>query len=175
MSFSVAPFLILAVSLVLVLVGAWVLLRHKWVWQWIKGTAGLVLVALAVYLVLVALNLYSFHELNEETPVATISFRATGEQSYIATVTREDGGSEDFRLNGDQWQLDARVVKWKTLHAAGSETRLSARPHPGPLLRPGGRALQGTHRVQPEPEAPGHGRVAPGPRGLEFPGRCALW
>ncbi|MBL7248926.1 hypothetical protein ACLD02_15040 [Alloalcanivorax sp. C16-2] len=113
MSFSVAPFLILAVSLVLILVGAWVLLRHKWVWQWIKGTAGLALVALAVYLVLVALNLYSFHELNEEVPVATVSFRATGDQSYIATVTRDDGSSEDFRLNGDQWQLDARIVKWK--------------------------------------------------------------
>ncbi|MFP1684346.1 hypothetical protein ACLD0W_17700 [Alloalcanivorax sp. C16-1] len=114
MSFSVAPILILGVSLLLVLVGAWVLLRHKWVWQWIKGTAGLALVALAVYLLLVALNLYSFHELTEETPVATISFRATGEQSYIATVTRGDGDSQDFRLNGDQWQLDARIVKWKT-------------------------------------------------------------
>ena len=114
MSFSVAPFLIMAVSLVLILVGAWILLRQKWLWQWIKGSLGLAVVGLAVYLVLVALNLYSFHELTEEMPVATVSFRAIGEQSYIATVTRNDGSTEDFRLNGDQWQLDARIVKWKT-------------------------------------------------------------
>lgn len=113
MSFSVAPILIIVTSLILVLLGAWVLLRHRWVWQWIKGSAGLLLVALAAYLVLVALNLYSFHELTEETPVATVSFRALGEQSYIATVTRGDGRSEEYRLNGDQWQLDARIVKWK--------------------------------------------------------------
>lgn len=114
MSFSIAPILIMGISLILILLGAWVLLRHKWVWQWIKGSAGLMLVALAVYLIMVALNLYSFHELTEETPVATISFRAIGGQSYIATVTRGDGRGEDYRLNGDQWQLDARIIKWKT-------------------------------------------------------------
>lgn len=113
MSFSVAPFLILAISLVLVLVGAWILLRHKWVLQWIKGSIGLAVVVLAFYLVLVAMNLYGFRELNAETPVATVSFRSTGDQSYIATVTRANGEAHDYRLKGDQWQLDARIVKWK--------------------------------------------------------------
>lgn len=113
MSFSVAPILILAASLVMVLAGAWILLRHKWVLQWIKGSLGLAVLALAVYLVLVAVNLYGFHELNAETPVATVSFRALDDQAYVATVTRKDGDSQDYRLRGDQWQLDARVVKWK--------------------------------------------------------------
>lgn len=113
MSFSVAPILILAASLVMVLAGAWILLRHKWVLQWIKGSPGLAVLALAVYLVLVAVNLYGFHELNAETPVATVSFRALDDQAYVATVTRKDGDSQDYRLRGDQWQLDARVVKWK--------------------------------------------------------------
>lgn len=113
MSFSVAPFLILAISLVLVMIGAWVLLRHKWVLQWIKGSLGLAVIALAVYLVLVAMNLYGFHELNAETPVATVSFRKTGDQSFVATVTRPDGEAHDYRLQGDQWQLDARIAKWK--------------------------------------------------------------
>lgn len=113
MSFSVAPFLILGISLVLVLLGAWILLRHKWVLQWVKGSIGIAVVALAVYLVLVAMNLYGFHELNAETPVATVSFRNTGDQSYIATVTRAGGEAHDYRLKGDQWQLDARIIKWK--------------------------------------------------------------
>jgi len=114
MSFNLAPLGILAISLVLVLIGAWILLRHRWVLQWIKGTLGLAVLAMAVYLVLVAVNLYSFQELNGETPVATVSFRAAGEQTYIATLTRVDGTARDYRLRGDQWQLDARVIKWKT-------------------------------------------------------------
>ncbi|WP_101675603.1 hypothetical protein [Alloalcanivorax mobilis] len=114
MSFNLAPVGILAISLVLVLLGAWILLRHRWVLQWIKGTLGLAVLAMAVYLVLVAINLYSFQELNGETPVATVSFRAAGEQAYIATLTRADGTARDYRLRGDQWQLDARVIKWKT-------------------------------------------------------------
>lgn len=114
MSFSFAPLLIMVIGLVLVLVGAWILLRQKWLWQWLKGTVGLLLVAGAIYLVLVAVSLYSYHELSAESPVATISFRATDDQAYIATVTGRDGRTRDFRLAGDQWQLDARIIKWKT-------------------------------------------------------------
>lgn len=113
MSFSVAPMLFLAISLLLVACGAWVLLRHKWVLQWIKGTCGLITLALAAWLVLVAVNLYGFHELSAETPIATVSFRNVGVQSYIATVTGVEGKSRDYALRGDQWQIDARVVKWK--------------------------------------------------------------
>lgn len=113
MSFGIAPLLVLGVGLLLVVLGAWVLLRHQWLLQWIKGTAGLLALLAAAWLVLVAVNLYGFHELNAETPVATVSFRSIGPQSYVATVTRADGEARDYRLQGDLWQIDARVVKWK--------------------------------------------------------------
>ncbi|EKF74907.1 hypothetical protein A11A3_06735 [Alcanivorax hongdengensis A-11-3] len=113
MSYGLAPFVIFALSLALVLLGAWVLLRQQWLLQWLKGTAGLLLVAMAIYMTIFGLNLYGYHEYTREVPVATISFRQSGEQSYIATVTRTDGSAEDFRLKGDQWQLDARIIKWK--------------------------------------------------------------
>ena len=81
--------------------------------QWLKGTAGLLLVVLAIYMSVFALNLYGYKEYAQEVSVATVSFRESGDQSFIATVTRTDGSAEDFRLKGDQWQLDARVIKWK--------------------------------------------------------------
>ena len=113
MNYTLAPLVLIAFSLLFVLLGAWVLLRQKWVLQWLKGTAGLLLVVLAIYMSVFALNLYGYKEYAQEVSVATVSFRESGDQSFIATVTRTDGSAEDFRLKGDQWQLDARVIKWK--------------------------------------------------------------
>lgn len=113
MNYTLAPLVLFGFSLLFVLLGAWMLLRQQWLLQWLKGTAGLLLVALAVYMSLFALNIYGYKEYALETPVATVSFRQSGEQSYIGTVTRVDGSTQDFRLRGDQWQLDARVIQWK--------------------------------------------------------------
>ena len=113
MGFIFAPLVVLVVSLLLLLLGGWLLLRHKWLKQWLLGSAGLLLLCLALYSGVFAINLYGYHEYAQEVPVATVSFRQSGNQSYIATVTRVDGQSEDFHLNGDQWQLDARIIKWK--------------------------------------------------------------
>lgn len=50
MNYTLAPLVLIAFSLLFVLLGAWVLLRQKWVLQWLKGTAGLLLVVLAIYM-----------------------------------------------------------------------------------------------------------------------------
>ena len=113
MNYTLAPLILFAFSLFFILAGAWILLRQKWLLQWLKGTGGLLLVGIAVYLSVFALNIYGYREYAQEVPVATVSFRQSGEQSFIATVTRTDGVAEDFRLKGDQWQLDARILKWK--------------------------------------------------------------
>ncbi|ERP86565.1 hypothetical protein Q670_05175 [Alcanivorax sp. P2S70] len=113
MNYTLAPLVLFAFSLIFVLLGATVLLRQRWLLQWLKGTAGILLVVAAVYLSLFALNIYGYKEYAQEVPVATVSFRQSGDQSFIATVTRTDGSAEDFRLKGDQWQLDARIIKWR--------------------------------------------------------------
>lgn len=117
MSFNLVPLLIILFSLVFVGVGAWILMRRSWFIQWLKGTLGLALVLLAVYLSFFALNLYSYHELTREEPVATVSFREVAEREYMATVAQPDGSKRDFRLKGDLWQLDARIIKWKGFFA----------------------------------------------------------
>lgn len=117
MSFDAVPLILMLVCLLFVVGGAVVLIRQQWFLQWLKGTAGLVLIGMAVYLSLFALNLFSYHELREGAPIATVSFRSNGEQSYIASVSQPDGTSRDFQLKGDLWQLDARIVRWKGLLA----------------------------------------------------------
>jgi hypothetical protein len=117
MGFDTVPLLILAVCLGLVLAGAIVLFRQQWFVQWLKGTAGLLCVGLAVYFSMFALNLFSYQSLTRESPVATVSFREVAPQTFSATVTQPNGQASQYELNGDLWQLDARIIKWKGLFA----------------------------------------------------------
>lgn len=117
MSFDTVPLVIIIICVLLVIGGAVILLRQKWLMQWLKGSAGLLLIALAVYFSLFALNLFSYNELREGSPIATISFRQMAPQQFMATVSEPDGSNVDYPLNGDLWQIDARIVRWKGLFA----------------------------------------------------------
>ena len=78
------------------------------------ATTGALLLALAALLFVISLNLHTYARLTHERPVAEIVFQQRGPQSFNATLTRvPDGEIQMFVLSGDEWQLDARVLKWK--------------------------------------------------------------
>lgn len=73
-----------------------------------------VLLVAAALTFVVALNLHTYARLTYEQPVAQIVFEARGPQQYRATLTRVPSGEMQMLvLTGDEWQLDARVLKWK--------------------------------------------------------------
>jgi len=70
------------------------------------STAGLLFV--------VATNLRTYARLTYEAPVAELLFEARGPQRFHVTLTRLPRGEmQSFDMNGDEWQMDARVLKWK--------------------------------------------------------------
>ncbi|HEX2492692.1 MAG TPA: hypothetical protein VHK24_02880 [Steroidobacter sp.] len=76
--------------------------------------AGLLLLASAALVFVVSLNLHTYARLSHEEPVAEIVFEARGPQRYRATLAHaRKGEMQMFILAGDEWQLDARVLKWK--------------------------------------------------------------
>lgn len=85
-----------------------------------SGCAGCLSLALGGLLVAIGLNLYTYSRLSYEQPVAELSFVQTSPQRYRARLETilesSDGQGETharvYELNGDQWQLDARVLKW---------------------------------------------------------------
>ena len=65
-------------------------------------------------LLLAGSNLYTFHRLTDESPIAELQFRKTGVEQYEATIAYGDFcHPEKFLLHGDQWRLDARFLKWQ--------------------------------------------------------------
>jgi hypothetical protein len=75
--------------------------------------AGAILLAIGAILLSIAVNLGTYQRLTHETTVAELVFEERGPQRYRANLIRiPDGSMQVFLLNGDEWQLDARLLKW---------------------------------------------------------------
>lgn len=87
--------------------------------QLVSGTAYLGVTAIAVFLAVaaafVALNLVTYTRLTHEQRAATVSLRQLGERRYVATLQEPRAPARHFELSGDEWQIDARVLKWRPL------------------------------------------------------------
>lgn len=99
--------------------GAKTLKRFDWFFAWIRGTIGLAFVAVAVLVLIFALDLASYRQLLSEKTVATLSFQKLDEQLYQVEVNFIiDSEIERYEIRGDQWQVDARIVRWTGLMAS---------------------------------------------------------
>lgn len=56
--------------------------------------------------------LVGFHRLTAEAQIAQLEAHALGPQRYAVTIRLPDGTRREVELSGDDWQLDARVIKW---------------------------------------------------------------
>ena len=76
-------------------------------------TIGATLTAVGVAGGAVAFNLHSYERLTHERPVAEIRFVEEAPRRYTALLYPADSERvERYSLNGDEWQLDARILKW---------------------------------------------------------------
>ncbi|UXI68524.1 hypothetical protein [Tahibacter amnicola] len=57
-------------------------------------------------------SLRGYQRLVAEAPVADIQVRAVAPNTWALRVDLADGTHETVQLSGDDWQLDARVIKW---------------------------------------------------------------
>jgi hypothetical protein len=92
-------------------------LKFLWLNSWflglIRGLFGLMLLVIALGIGLVAADIYSYKQILLEQPVATITFNEIESQYFDAEIVDANGNQKRFKLRGDQWQLDARIIKWK--------------------------------------------------------------
>jgi hypothetical protein len=76
------------------------------------GAAALVLLLAAACAALVGANLRSYQRLSYEQPAGELQFAKVGEREFDATLAYPNGERANFALRGDEWQVDARVLKW---------------------------------------------------------------
>jgi hypothetical protein len=105
--------------------------------QLVSGTmfflSGALVLLTAAAAVLVAMNLYTYARLTHEQAAARVSIRQLGERRFVVSVQPDKAAPRHFELRGDEWQIDARVLKWRAMgNLAGLDTlyrleRLSGR------------------------------------------------
>lgn len=77
------------------------------------GAGGCALLALGIALAAAGLNLHTYQRLTAEAPVATLEVVRSGPERYHVLLERDAGGiSHTYELAGDEWQLDARILRW---------------------------------------------------------------
>jgi len=88
------------------------------IWQWrltrggIQGLIGALLLSAALLLASLSANLHTYQRLSHETPVARLRFEQLGAQHFRAYLARPGHSAAVYELYGDEWQVDARVLKW---------------------------------------------------------------
>lgn len=92
-------------------------------WRWRRGRGwssrllrlliSCLLLLSAALLGVLGTALFGYARLLQETEVATISVQKLGPQQFTVELETADGARQRFELGGDQWQLDARVLRWK--------------------------------------------------------------
>jgi hypothetical protein len=73
----------------------------------------LVFLLLGIFLGGLAMSLRGYRFLSEETPVVQIDSHILSPQQWTLTLTWPDGATRQVMLSGDDFQVDAIVLKWK--------------------------------------------------------------
>ena len=102
--------------------------RGRLVLAGLRSLFAILLLSAGIILVLLGINLQTYQRLTFEQPIAAVKFRQLGPQHYRAILHSPAAENDrNFDLRGDEWQIDARVLKWKppaTLLGLDSRYRL---------------------------------------------------
>jgi hypothetical protein len=66
----------------------------------------------ALLMVSLGTNLLTYQRLTRELPVATLTLHQAGPGYFAVDLATADGRYRALDLRGDEWQLDARILKW---------------------------------------------------------------
>jgi len=95
--------------------------------------SSLLMVAIGVAAALAAASLRTYNRLTAEQEAARVAMRQVAPKHFALSLHPKDGKPQTFEVLGDEWQIDARLLKWRPIATiAGFDTvyrleRLSGR------------------------------------------------
>jgi hypothetical protein len=87
--------------------------RHRYGGCAFHGLSSVVFFLAAAVIGLLGFNLLTYDRLTREQPAVRARFERAAEQRFNATLTYPSGAVQGYILRGDEWQIDARVLKWR--------------------------------------------------------------
>ncbi len=77
-----------------------------------QGSMGVGLAGVAALTGSLGLNVYGYQRLTWEAPVAEIHVVQPLADGWLVSLTEPEQASQEFLIKGDQWRLEASVIKW---------------------------------------------------------------
>ena len=106
--------LLLSLSLFCIVSGLRRFLSGKIITASCQSLSGISLLLACLLLLSITINLYSYERLIYEQDIAELSFTQLNKQQFQLSITYFDNDvSDSFLIDGDEWQIDARVIKWQ--------------------------------------------------------------
>ena len=87
--------------------------RRRVIGGLLTGLTSLALFLLAACALFVASNLRTYQRLSAEQPAGELQFSRIGAHQFNGVLTYPTGERAAFSLRGDEWQVDARILKWQ--------------------------------------------------------------
>lgn len=112
MPLSPSMLLPLGLAALLLLVALRLLLKGGMLAAVVRAVVGLTLLSLSILLFAAGYDLLSYRPLLREEAVVTLQFQKLEQQSYRVLLVEAGGEQHRYHLKGDQWQLDARLLRW---------------------------------------------------------------
>jgi hypothetical protein len=78
----------------------------------VHGAAAIIFFLAAACAVLIGSNLRTYQRLSYEQPAGELQLSRVADRQFDAVLSYPDGERANFPLRGDEWQVDARVLKW---------------------------------------------------------------
>ena len=104
---------LLMLSLILFFLSAKRFMRGKPLTASLQGLSGLSLGLTGLLSLSITANLYTYDRLTYEQAIATLTFQQIGEKQFQLEITYgKTAEKASYLLRGDEWQLDARIIKW---------------------------------------------------------------
>jgi hypothetical protein len=112
MPHTLATIVLAAAGVVMVIAGLLFFRHPRWLLTWLKGMVIFGVILAGLYVLVIAVNLTSYQSLVGMQTVASISTQRQAEQIWEVSLESQDGLSVVRTLQGDQWQIDARIIRF---------------------------------------------------------------
>jgi hypothetical protein len=76
------------------------------------GATGIIIALACLCAALIGINLLTYQRLSAEQAAGELQLTQTADKQFSGVLSYPDGGKTTFALNGDEWQVDARLLKW---------------------------------------------------------------
>ncbi|MBU2955713.1 multidrug transporter [Marinobacter sp. F3R08] len=112
MSHSLAIIVLAASGATLVIAGILFFRQPHLFVTWLKGMAVFCSILAGLYALVIAVNLTNYQEMGGMQTIATITTKRQAEQIWEVSLDRPNGVSVARTLQGDQWQIDSRILRF---------------------------------------------------------------